>query len=544
MLLQSSQWPTLLLLKMSCIKICCRICRRPTPKSPTSMDPIYTTAVQKRDFPTPFTAEKSVSGPDSEKEQVILDENKLAEGRSYTDVQAYVPSPSHQRLAYAVDYSGYETYAIHIVDNIATGRELHDVIEGASGSLLWGNDDSVLFYMKMDEEHRPHQLYMHVLGTPQSEDVMVLAEDDGRFWMDAGKTADDMFLVVGVESKETSEHFVVDLRGLVGGDQHAQAVAESADTKMRCIHPRNEGVRYDVEHHNGYFYCVTNVNNAQNNKLTRCRVSDYYYASSGSTPADKSKRRISRVPQWRDVRPYDSAEQIDRIIPFARHIAVFGRKNGMRQLWIIPVSPSVGGSAGETDQSSPDPDVQLGEWRQVSFPEAAYALRSGDNYMFESGTLRYVYSSLITPRQVVDYDMTTGQRRIRKQQVVPGYDASRYECIRLEAPSADGKRQIPMSIVYNKKLLTLTGTGGWGGGAGAAVGAAVGKKISNRPVLLYGYGSYGSCIDPGFDYRRSTLLDRGVVYVIAHIRGGGEMGRFWYEDEGKYLSKMNTFQVS
>ena len=124
-------------------------------------------------------------------ETIILDENKIASGHDYSDVGRIAISPSHNLLAYTVDNSGYETYSLRIIGNIETGEELSDVIDDVDGDIIWGNDDSSLFYSKMDDEHRPFKLFLHVLGTPQEEDICVYTEDDTMFWLHATKTADE-----------------------------------------------------------------------------------------------------------------------------------------------------------------------------------------------------------------------------------------------------------------------------------------------------------------------------------------------------------------
>lgn len=210
--------------------------------------------------------------------------------------------------------------------------------------------------------------------------------------------------------------------------------------------------------------------------------------------------------RWVDLRPYNAKEQVKSLLPFKNHLAIFGRCNGVPRLWIVPKGTA------------------MNQWRTAVFPEDDFTLYRGDNYEYDSTSLRLVYSSFLTPRQVIDYDLDSGKTMVRKEQEVPLYDKSLYECRRIEALSRDGSTKIPMSLVYSKKALDKKD-----------------RSLKQVPTLLYGYGSYGASIDPSFDFKRISLLDRGVLYVIAHIRGGGEMGRGWYEDEGKYFTKMNTF---
>ena len=185
---------------------------------------------------------------------------------------------------------------------------------------------------------------------------------------------------------------------------------------------------------------------------------------------------------------------------FKDFLAIFGRENGFTQLWVISTS-------------------NTSEWRRIDWPESVFAIDEEKNYEFDTKVIRLSYSSMVTPQQVIELDMSTGGTKILKEKEVPGYDRSNYSYVRTEATASDGRR-IPISLVFLKELHPFSRT---------------------NPLLLYGYGSYGACIEPSFDMKRTVLLDRGIIYAIAHIRGGGEMGRTWYEDEGKYLTKRNTF---
>eukprot|EP01034_Spumella_vulgaris_P023296 gene23297-29509_t len=322
-------------------------------------------------------------------------------------------------IAYGVDYSGYETYSVHIVEDPATGKELPDVIEECDGTIVWGSDGSSIFYLAMDEQHRPNRVFLHVLGTPQSDDLCVYTEDDPLFWLGLDKTANDRFVVINSGSKETSECHVIDLQGVTGGQGHRDAAGRVALIKKRTF-----GLRYEVEQHGEHFYFITNADGAKNNKLVRTPVS--------------SVLESSETAVWEDVRPYNAAEQIDDIHVFRGHIAIFGRQQGVQRLWTVDLSASVS------------------DWHVVPFSEVAYSIGASHNCVFDNDTLRLSYSSFVTPKQVIDYNMKTQVSTVLKQQEVPGYRADLYECIRIEAPSEDGSRSIPMSIVYNKKVLRST----------------------------------------------------------------------------------------
>lgn len=413
----------------------------------------------------------TVDSSSSNSDVVILDENKLAEEHDYTDVGMLVPSPSHNRVAYTVDHSGYETYSLRVIEDVEANRCSEDVIEDVDSTIVWGADDSVLFYLTLDDQHRPHKLFLHRLGTKQEDDLCLFTENDDKFWMSIGKTNDDKFLILSLSSTETSECYVIDLTNAESASGHADAAIID---RMVCLRKREFGVRYDVEHHGSHFYFVTNIDHAKNNKLMRSPSTNY-----------------SSI--WRDVRPYRAHEQIDDIIPFKNHIAVLGRESGIQRLWIMKMV---------MNEQNGEEELELElEWEAVTFPEITYSIHDGDNYVYDSGVIRLTYTSLVTPKQTLDYDMSTGEVTILKQTEVPLYDRGNYETRRIVATVRDGT-QVPMSMVYHKKVLREDC-----------------ERLVDNPVLLYGYGSYGVCIDPSFDFKRISLLDRGVVFVIAHIRG-------------------------
>lgn len=426
-------------------------------------------------------------------EVVVLDVNLLGAEKSYCHVTSVEPSPSHNMIAYAADYSGYETYSIRIIKDLTTKEEIEDVVENTTGEIVWGSDDSAFFYLAMDAQHRPDRVFLHVIGTPQSQDICLLTELDERFWMGVSKTTDNKYLILGAESKETSEYYVVDLQDIKGGEDHASTIPNA----LYCFAERKQGIRYEVEHHKGYFYFITNKDNAKNSKIQRLTVEEFYH------PDDDI---------WVDIRDYKANEQIDNLLVFENQLVVVGRKDGVPALWVIS-----------------SPETNPGEWTQVNFSESNFSLSEGNNYEYTLPYIRVSYSSFLTPRQVINIDLTSLEFTILKEQEIPGYDRTLYETKEIKVPCGEDQVLVPISYVYNKKTLEIDH------------GVTHEHMLYRAPCILYGYGSYGICVDPSFDYKRLPLLDRGVVYAIAHVRGGGEFGRTWYEDQGKYLNKMNTF---
>ncbi|UCC32156.1 MAG: S9 family peptidase, partial [Phycisphaerales bacterium] len=397
-------------------------------------------------------------------EEVLLDANRLAEEQEYFRVGVFRVSPNHKLLAYSADTTGAEKYTLHVKD-LQTGALLPDEIPNTYYSVQWGNDNRTVFYTVLDEAKRPYKVYRHILGTDVSEDRLVHHEKDERFHVGVSKTRSRRYLLLNLGSMITSEVRYLD--------------ADQPESVFTMIHPRQQGMEYRVEHHGDHFYIVTN-DDAINFKLVKTPV---------TAPGKVN---------WIEVIPHRETVKLDRVDAFKGHLAVYERDNGLRTLRIM--------------------DLPGAQEHYVEFPEPVYTFYPMGNYEFDTDTLRFSYSSLITPRSVFDYNMDDRTRELKKQQeVLGGYDPSQYQSERILATAPDGTT-VPISIVYRKGMV----------------------RDGSNPTLLRGYGSYGASNDPWFSSNRLSLVDRGFICAIAHIRGGGEMGRPWYE-AGKLLNKRNTF---
>ncbi len=260
--------------------------------------------------------------------------------------------------------------------------------------------------------------------------------------------------------------------------------ADAPQTALRVVEPRSYRREYCVEHHGGRFYIVTN-DQARDFRLM-------------AAPAETPGR-----DHWVEIIPHRPSVKLDRVELFRDHMAVYHRAEGLRQLLIAPMTA--------------DGPVMAAAHR-LAFPEPVYAFFATRNLEFNTALVRIVYSSSITPETTYDYDMAARTLLLRKQQpVLGGYNPARYTMERVWAAAADGV-QVPISLVYRKDL----------------------PLDRSNALLLYGYGSYGSCMDPYFNTNYFSLIDRGFVFAISHIRGGGELGRGWYES-GKLLEKKTTF---
>ena len=422
-------------------------------------------------------------------EQVVLDENAVAEGMSHCEVHAVEPSPSQRLLAYTVDATGFETYDVRFVD-LQTGEAMDETLKEVDGGIAWGDDDRFLYYAKMDDTHRPYQLWRHALGTPQAEDVKLLEEADELYWMGFGKTRSGRFLVTQLETKETAEVHLIDLRAAEG----------SAEAAPRMMAPRERGVLYEVDHLGGDRLAV----------ISTCEGAVNFLLLAAPVPpvggcSDRGAWEPMCNAGGEAVMPYDEGVYLTGLEAFESALFLEGRRGGYTRVWRI----------GLTD------GVPISPPQEVRFESEACECNVGPNHEFSAETVRLQYSSMVAPQQDLDLDLKNDALTLVKQKEVPGYDPALYETVFDECVARDGAR-VPISIVRRK-----------GAGGGDAKGPA--------PMLLYGYGSYGVCIDPSFDYKILPLLDRGMQFAIAHIRGGGEVGRQWYHQQGKFLTKKNTF---
>ncbi len=280
-------------------------------------------------------------------------------------------------------------------------------------------------------------------------------------------------------SKTTSkEYLTINLGSITTSEIHFLK-ADSPTGDFKVVHPRKHELEYYIEHHGDRFYVLTN-DRAKNFRLMQVAVRD---------PSKKN---------WVEIIPHRDSVKIDALDVFKEHLVVYEREYGLKKIRIT--------------------NLVTNETHYVEFPEPVYTFLPAGNKDFNVTSLRFSYMSLVTPRSVFDYDMNARTRELKKQyEVLGGYDPALYQSERIFATASDGTK-IPISMVYKKGVV----------------------KGGQNPLYLYGYGSYGASIDPSFSSNRLSLLDRGFVYAIAHVRGGGEMGRSWYE-AGKLLNKKNTF---
>jgi oligopeptidase B len=394
-------------------------------------------------------------------EEIILDENQLAEGHKYLGVDILQVSDDGNLLAFSIDTTGLRQYALRFKD-LGTGKLLPDEIHKVA-SAVWAADNKTVFYVTEDAANRPHRLYRHVLG--ESQDHLVYEEKDALFELGVSRTRDKAYLLLVSESKTTTEFRYLPSDRLAG--------------PWRIVLPREEGHEYYVSHHSGLFYIRTNKD-ALNFRLVTAPV---------ESPGPE---------HWKEVIPHRPDVLLEEIGLFVNHCVIAEHAEALPRLRVL--------------------DLRTNEEQAIDFPEPVYAVAGDANPEFNTTVFRFRYESMTTPDCVYDYDMDTRERKLQKQtKVLGGYDPAKYTTERIWATAKDGVR-VPVSLVHRKGIA----------------------KDGSNPLLLYGYGAYGFSYPLAFASERVSLLDRGVIYAYAHVRGGNDMGRNWYDD-GKMLHKCNTF---
>ncbi len=400
-------------------------------------------------------------------EEVIVDVNEMAEGHEFFSLSGLNVSPDNKIAAFGVDTLGRRQYDLRF-KNLVTGKMYPEIIENTMGSSAWANDNKTVFYAsKNPVTLRNDKIYRHTLGADPAEDELIFEEEDETFWAFVYKSKSDKFIIIGSYSTLTTEYRFLD--------------ANDPKGEFRIIQERERGLEYSVAHYNGKFYILTNKDDAKNFKLME-------------TPIDKTEKE-----NWTDVIPHREDTLLEDISIFKDFLVMEERNDGLKKIRIRKWDGS--------------------EDFYLPFEEETYSASVYNNPEFETDLIRYSFSSLTTPNSVIDFNVKTRTKEIKKEQEVLGgkFDKYNYKSERIWAAARDGKK-VAISLVYHKET----------------------KPGPNTPLLLYGYGSYGSTVSDRFSSVRLSLLDRGFIFAIAHIRGGEYLGREWYE-EGKMFHKKNTF---
>ena len=398
-------------------------------------------------------------------EEILLDANEEAKGKEFYNAAGLNISPDENLLLYGEDLNGRREYTLRIKD-LKNNRLLSDEIVKVSPNAVWSNDSKYIVYAKKDEETLiQNQIYLHELGTEQSEDKLIYKEGDNEFniWLSESRTK--KYIYIYIEKTNASEVWLMD---------------KSNPLKpIELVLKRSENHLYSIEDGGDYFYALSNHNDAKNFKIMRFGGSDF-----------------GDINKWEIVVDARNTHYIEDMLTFNKHIVIQSRFDGIPIIEIL--------------------DIDSKKLTQIKMKDEVYDVGLAYNNNFDSSFFRYSYSSLNTSPQIYKYDLfKTSNTIVWKKQVKNFLDSS-YEIKRIKTVARD-KTEVPVSIVYKK-----------------------GTDTKNSPLLIYGYGSYGINMDSGFRSSIVPLLDRGFIFAISQIRGGADMGRFWYE-EGRMMKKNNTF---
>jgi|TARA_B110000879_G_scaffold97312_1_gene132610 oligopeptidase B len=424
----------------------------------------YITKFEKgKDYPIYIRKKESLTAS----EELLFDCNEMAKGHSYFRLVGLNISPNNHMISYGIDTTGRRQYKLQIKD-LKTDKVFKEEISNTTGGSTWANDNKTLFYTLKDETTlRSESIYKHLLNTDSKLDELVYKELDDTFGVSVYKTKSKKYLVIGSFSTLTTEYQILN--------------ADTPNGDFKIFQARTRGLEYGISHYNSDFYIVSNADGAKNFKLSK-------------TPDSHTQKEY-----WVDVIPHRESVLLEDIEIFKDFLVISERENGLNQ---IKISRWDG-----TDSY------------YLPFESETYTAYTLSNIDFDTNILRYGYQSLTTPSSVIDFDMLTKSKTVKKEQEVLGgkFKKENYTSERVWASSSDGTK-IPISIVRHVNT----------------------KKTADTPLLLYAYGSYGYTIDPSFSTVRMSLLDRGFIFAIAHVRGGEYLGRQWYED-GKLFKKKNTF---
>jgi oligopeptidase B len=403
-------------------------------------------------------------------EEILLNGNEMSKGHDFFEIGDIAVSPDSKLLAWAEDTVGRRQYVVRVME-IAPRKILPVALTNVENNVVWAGDNKTFLYIEKDPETLlGYKVRKHAIDSANHTDVaadpLVWEQKDTSFYTGVGKTKDEKYLIIATQSTVSSEYWFAD--------------AKDPKLTFKVFLPRERDHEYQVEHANDRWVVRTNWK-AKNFRIVEVK------------PGDETHRA-----KWADLVPHRDDAFVDSFDVFKSFMAVEEHSGGLRKLRIRPWA---GGK-----------DVL------VTADEPSYTMALDVNREFDSGKLRYTYTSMVTPRTTYDYDVKTGGRELLKREpVLGGYDPANYATEFAWATARDGTK-VPVSVVY-KKTTPRDGT---------------------APMLQIGYGSYGSTYDPEFSYLPPSLLDRGFVVAIAHIRGGQEMGRAWYEN-GKLLNKKNSF---
>ena len=399
-------------------------------------------------------------------EEILFDCNELAKGYDYFRLVGINISPDNKKVVFGIDTLSRRKYTLKIKD-LESGELLNTQIKNTTGYGVWANDNEHIFYTKKNSKTlRAESIFRQSIIQGKDSEKLIYKEKDSTYNTFVSKSKSDSYIFIGSFSTLTSEYQFLD--------------ASKPLDDFKLVQKRIEGLEYSVSHFKNNFYIYSNADKAKNFKIDVVPI---------SSPSKDN---------WKTFLPHRDKILLEDIDLFKNFWVTTERINGLTKIFIRNWNSS---DTVEIDMNS-----------------ETYAVYTSTNLEFDTNYLRYVFSSMTQPSQVIQIDMKTLKKEILKEQQIQGdFKIKNYTSKRIWVDSRDCKK-IPVSILHKKNI----------------------EINSKTPLLLYGYGSYGSTIDPSFSSNILSLVDRDFIYAIAHIRGSEYLGRSWYDD-GKMLNKKNTF---
>ena len=423
----------------------------------------YITRYEKnKQYPIYTRKKEKLSAP----EEILFDCNELSKGYDYFRLVGINISPDNKKAVFGIDTLSRRKYTLMIKD-LESGELLSTKIKNTTGYGVWANDNEHIFYTKKNSKTlRAESVFRQSIIQGKDSNKLIYTEKDSTFSTFVSKSKSDSYILIGSFSTLTSEYRFLDARKPLGD--------------FKLVQKRIEGLEYSVSHFKDNFFIYSNADNAKNFKIDVVPISN---------PSKEN---------WKTFLPHREEVLLEDIDLFKNFWVTTERVNGLTKIFIRNWKDS---NKIEIDMDS-----------------ETYTSYTSTNLEFDTNYLRYVFSSMTQPSQVIQIDMNTLKKEVLKEQIIQGnFDVNNYTSKRIWVDSRDGKK-IPVSILHKKNI----------------------EINSKTPILQYGYGSYGSTIDPSFSSNILSLVDRGFIYAIAHIRGSEYLGRSWYDD-GKMLNKKNTF---
>ncbi len=402
----------------------------------------------------------------SKPEEIFFDGDleKKKSGSKYFGVGTVSTSYCDNFIAYSLDLKGSEYYTIYLRD-LRTGKNEKDIIENTSGSVTWALDNKSFFYSKLDQFHRPRQIFKHVLGTPNDQDQLIFEETDETFTCGIGITSDEKYFIIGTSDHITTEEYFFP--------------TDSKEIKPTLFQKRKNDVRYSIDSWQGYFYVHTNEE-ARDYKVLRCKT--------------------------------NQIDKLEVFIPAKKETVIGGFEFLDNYILRSEKSDAIPKIFVRNIKTNKEEEIKISN-EPIGVPGVSLMQRDTN-----TSIIRVSWESMATPARIYEYDIVTKEKKLVKETEIPsGHDPKKYVVERIKAKSHDG-RLIPISLVRLKDT----------------------KQDGKSKILLYSYGAYKHSVNCSFSASRFCLVDRGIIFAIAHIRGGGELGDSWHT-EGKKKLKKNTF---